>query len=164
MICNCSAITVYAVTVRFRFVRCSPNLVGGVHERPVLKNPYPFKRAIHESPLPIDPTSGTLYSPPPRGSVFTKNLSLIVFLVFELLPLGGGARGQGEWVGRCGTEPPHIKKIFFSRLTKPKKRGILNTLRKLNILRIRYFFSYENIIPFFCNTIFEFVKNANSIK
>ena len=37
-------------------------------------------------------------------------------------------------------------------------------LRKLNILQIGYVPSQGNTIPFFCNTIFEFGKNANSIK
>lgn len=37
-------------------------------------------------------------------------------------------------------------------------------LRKVNIEQIRYCPLYGDTIPFFCHTIFEFGKNANSVK
>ena len=49
-------------------------------------------------------------------------------------------------------------------LQKQTNCGIINMLRKLNILQIGYFPNQGDIIPFFCNTIFEIGKNANSIK
>ena len=37
-------------------------------------------------------------------------------------------------------------------------------LRKINISQIRRLYLYGDTMPFFCHTIFEFGKNANSIR
>ena len=58
-----------------------------------------------------------------------------------------------------------IRKVFFANIfTSGTFCGIINTLRKLNIFQIGYFPHQGDTIPFFCNTIFEIGKNANSIK
>ena len=56
-------------------------------------------------------------------------------------------------------------KVFLTNLfTNCTFCGTINVLRKLNILEIRYFFSKGDTVPFFDHTIFEFGKNANSVK